>query len=216
VAIVLEDREVRYALLRAADATQVTALLADTFSLGEPMAAALQVTSEEMVAFVRLFMPRAVEQELSVVARAVRTGRLVGAVITDELGMPPPEGMDSISPRFAPLLTLLDQLDHAYLQDRVADAGEILHPFMVGVHPEATGRGVAGGLLDACLENGVRRGYRTAVTEATGARSQHVFRTRGFQDRLTAPYTAFRFAGRPVFAAIPGQVGTVLMERQLG
>src|SRR5262245_33273271 len=78
------------------------------------------------------------------------------------------------------------------------------------------GRKVAQNLVRACLENGAGKGYHTAVTEATGAISQHIFRSKfGFQDRLEIPYKTFVFEGRRVFASIRGHTGTILMDKTL-
>lgn len=59
-------------------------------------------------------------------------------------------------------------------------------------------------------------GYRTAVTEATGSMSRHVFRKLGFVDRFQVPYREFMFDGQRVFSSIEGVDGTVLMTRELG
>ena len=58
-------------------------------------------------------------------------------------------------------------------------------------------------------------GYGTAITEATGGASQHVFRKPGFRDLFVAPYKEFSFEGRHVFSAIEGVAGTILMARDL-
>jgi hypothetical protein len=52
-----------------------------------------------------------------------------------------------------------------------------LHLFMIAVDHRHKGRKVAHNLVRACLQNGARKGYHTAVTEATGVISQHIFRS---------------------------------------
>ncbi|MBZ5538165.1 MAG: GNAT family N-acetyltransferase [Acidobacteriia bacterium] len=62
-----------------------------------------------------------------------------------------------------------------------------------GVARTFGGRGVAQQLVATCLENGLKRGYRLAVTEATNSVSQHIFRRLGFADRVRRSYRNHRF-----------------------
>ena len=75
---------------------------------------------------------------------------------------------------------------------------------------------MAHNLVQNCLENGIRKGYHTAVAEATGVISQHIFKNRfGFVDRLEIPYKTFVYQGRRVFESIEGHPGTILMDKPL-
>jgi hypothetical protein len=58
-------------------------------------------------------------------------------------------------------------------------------------------------------------GYHAAITEATGAASQQVFRKAGFQPVAVAPYGDFSYNGNHIFSAIQGVEGTILMTLQL-
>ena len=93
--------------------------------------------------------------------------------------------------------------------------GESLHLFLVGVSDRVSGRGVAQQLVTACLEHGMRRGYRVAVTEATNKVSQHIFRKQGFVTRVQRSYEAHRFKGRQVFASIAEHGRPMLMDKSL-
>ena len=76
---------------------------------------------------------------------------------------------------------------------------------------------MAHNLLHSCLENGIRRGYHTAVAGATGVISQHLFRNKfGFVDRLEITYKTFVYQGRRVFESIQEHIGTILMDKSLG
>ena len=68
-------------------------------------------------------------------------------------------------------------------------------------------------MMEGC-ERG-RKGFQTAVTEATGAISQYIFRKYGFVDRLTISYKTFEYLGSRVFASIEGHMGTILMDKVL-
>jgi ribosomal protein S18 acetylase RimI-like enzyme len=161
------------------------------------------------------FGPRALAGRLSVVARDVSAGELVGALLADDFGTQLPAGLESVAPTFAPIGALLDGLDVQYRSSRDIVPGAFVHLFMVGVARHAGGRGIAQHLITTCLQNARARGYRLAVTEATGSVSQHVFRKLGFRDVLAAPYADFLFNEKRVFSAIVGPEATILMERDL-
>ena len=206
---------IEYGLVEEAEVDAMASLLAGCFSRFEPMAVALGLPYGEIQGLVKAFGPKALSEQLTIVAREVSTGRLVGALLTDDFGTPPPEALDAKAPTFAPVGALLDGLDEKYRATRAVEPGTHLHLFMVGVAQETTSRGIAGNLIAACLANGKSRGYWRAVTEATGASSQHVFRKCGFEELFLASYRQFTFNGQRVFASIVDPEGAALMARDL-
>ncbi|HET9793022.1 MAG TPA: GNAT family N-acetyltransferase [Thermoanaerobaculia bacterium] len=206
---------VEYGLLEETEFGAMTALLADVFSRREPPAVAVGLTAREITNLVSAFRKKALAERLTIVAREAPAGDLLGGLLVEDFGTPPPPGIDEAVPAFAPIGALLGGLDARYRESRSVAEGSHLHLFMLAVADRAAGRGIAHRLVAAALANGSRRGYRFAVTEATGRISQHVFRKLGFRDVLSAPYGTFLFEGRPVFASIVGHDATVLMEREL-
>jgi hypothetical protein len=130
-------------------------------------------------------------------------------VLTDDFASAPPEGIKRISEKFGPILALLDELDTQYKQGKSLHVGEYLHLFIIAVMHQHTGKKVAQNLIQACLKNGIRKGYRMAVTEATDVISQPIFRKCGFVERIEIPYKTFTYQGRRVFASIEGHTGTI-------
>ena len=206
---------IEYGVYSASDADAMANLLGEAFSRGDPPAVAVGLTPSEFGAFVRLLCPRAATDGLTIVAQLAGTGELVGALLTVDSAAAPPEGMDRLSPKFEPIFDILGELDAEYRGGGPPRPGESLHLFLLGVGERAAGRGVAHGLVAACLENGARKGYRTAVTEATNRVSQHVFRKQGFVERVRRSYGAHRFEGRAIFASIAEHGGPALMDRSL-
>jgi predicted N-acetyltransferase YhbS len=87
---------------------------------------------------------------------------------------------------------------------------------LLAVARQHTGRAVAQNVVRLCLENGVQKGYRTAVTEATGLVSQHIFReTHGFVARHEIAYQTFRYQGRRPFASIKEHRSVILMDKSV-
>lgn len=189
-------------------------LLATVFAQSEPPAVAMGLSVSELEDFLRLLAPRAVADGLTVMARESQSGATAGVLLTDDLAVPPP-GSHCISRKFLPIFALLDALDEQYKHDRSIARGECLHLFMLAVDPRFAGQGIAHRLVQYCLENGRRKGYRLAVTEATGNVSQHVFSKLGFHERFRLLYREFRFEGKAVFSSIREHSGVVLMEKRL-
>jgi len=210
-----EDLGVEYGVAEASDLDEMARLLAVVFSQYDPPAVATGLTPAEFEEFVRLSCPGAAADGLTIVGRSADTGEMVGALLTEDSAAPPPSGIERLSRKFDPIVDILGQLDAEYRQGKAVPPGEWLHLFLLGVAPAFGGRRVAQGLVAACLENGARKGYRIAVTEATNSVSQHIFRKHGFVDRVQRSYRDHRYEGRAFFASIEGHIGPILMDRGL-
>jgi ribosomal protein S18 acetylase RimI-like enzyme len=203
---------VNYSICEARDSDEMAQLLGEAFSHRDPPAMATGLTPSEFQGFVRLFFPRAGADGLTMVARSSETGEMIGALLTEDPVSPSPDGMDQLGAKFNPIFDILEQLGEEYRRGRTVSPGESLHLFLLGVAERFAGQGVAQHLVAACLENGARRGYRVAVTEATNKVSQHIFRKLGFVERVRRSYRDHRFNGQAVFASIAEHGGPILME----
>jgi GNAT superfamily N-acetyltransferase len=206
---------VDYGVAQSPDSEEIVHLLATVFSESEPPALAMGLSFREMEQFLRLFAPGAIAEGLTIVARGRDTGKLAGVLLTDDFAAPPALDLNQISAKFLPIFSMLENLDEQYRRGKTISRGEYLHLFMLGVDGEFAGRGIGQGLVKACLENGLRKGYRMAVTEATGIVSQRVFRKNGFVDRFSVSYRDFAHAGKLVFNSIQGHEYAILMDRAL-
>jgi ribosomal protein S18 acetylase RimI-like enzyme len=211
----MEDHGLSYGLLQTSEVDPMVRLLATAFSVAEPPAVAMGLSYDELAGFVGLLAPRAVDDGLTVVARDCAGGELVGVVLTDDFAAPSPIDLHLISKRFLPIFAMLDALDAQYRHGRTIVPGQHLHLFMLAVDARFAGQGIAQRLVETCLENGRKKGYRHAVTEATGVISQRVFRKLGFEERHRVSYRDYSYGGEAVFASIVGHDGAALMERML-
>jgi len=207
---------VEYGMPEAVETGAMARLLAKAFSRFEPMGVAVDLPFVQIERLVAAFVPKALAEQLSVVARDASTGHLLGALLADDFGTDPPPGLEEAAPRFAPIGALLEGLDEQYRAKTAVAPGTHAHLFMVAVAEAATSRGIAGRLVQTCIDNAKQLGYTTAITEATGSASQRVFRKLGFVDALVTPYKDFTFDGVRVFSSIDGVEGTILMTRNLG
>lgn len=206
---------IEYGLLQEEDAEAMARLLAKVFSELEPMGRAVGIPCEQVERLVKTFVPKALTEQLTILARDASSSRLVGAMLADDLGTDGPTGLDEAAPQFAPIGSLLGVLDEQYRAVTTVAKGTHAHMFMVGVEASSQLRGIATRLVETCMANAAADGYKTAVTEATGSVSQHVFRKLGFVDRFQVLYQEFTFDGQRVFPSIEGVDGTVLMTREL-
>ncbi|MHC5110451.1 MAG: GNAT family N-acetyltransferase [Planctomycetota bacterium] len=215
MALFPEHPQVEYSVCTASDADAMAKLLGDVFSRRDPPAYAVGLTASEFEAFVRLFLPKAVSEELTVVARSRDNGELVGALLTEDSAQPMPDGLHRLSPKLDPVFDILTPLGDEYWRDRPIVPGDSIHLFLLAVDDTATGCGVAQQLVTSCLNVGQSRGYRFAVTEATNLTSQHIFRKCGFEEQVRGSYEKHRFHGLACFASIVEHGGPILMDRRL-
>lgn len=207
--------DIQYAVAQLSDSDDIVGLLAKAFSASEPPAVAMRLSCDEMERFLRVIAPQIIPHQLTLIARASESNRPAGALLTDDFASPPVLDVAQISPKFLPIFTMLQRLDDDFRAATPVLPGTHLHLFMLAVDAQFAGCGVAQGLVNACVDNGIRRGYRTALTEATGKTSQHVFRKNGFADRCSIPYAEFAYEGRVVFASLREHERAILMARSL-
>jgi ribosomal protein S18 acetylase RimI-like enzyme len=211
----LAQETVDYDVATPFDAEEIARLLATAFSESEPPAVAMGLTLRDLQQFLQRFAPRAITDGLTLVARSRDTGKLAGVLLTDDFASPPALDLNQISKKFLPIFSMLETLDEQFRGGRTILAGEFLHLYMLGVDRQLAGRGIAQGLVKACLDNGFRRGYQMAVTEATGRVSQRVFRKQGFEERFKVSYQDFMYDDKVVFASIQGHENAILMDKSL-
>lgn len=204
-----------FEICRPSDVAEMCRLLAETFARNDPPAVAVGLTAAEFEAFVRTVSAPETTRELTIVARDPESGTLAGAMLTEDAASLPPEGMAALSPKFDPIFDLFGQLEAQLGEQPVRNLGEVLHLFLLGVHDRFAGQGVGQRLVLEALNNGIARGYRTAVVEATNLTSQHIFSKLGFRTRARTSYAAYRHDGVPVFDSIAQHGGPVSMIRDL-
>ena len=207
--------DIHYSVYQDSDRDEVTALLAKEFSDRDPPAVATGISEAEFAEFVSLFCSRAADQQLTIVARSSATDALCGAVLTEDCALDMPPGIEGVSEKFGPIFEILGELDEEYRNSSQAPTGPAIHLLLLGVSRDFAGRGVAHGLVSECLANGANRGFQMAVTEATNPTSQHIFRKRGFSDRVTRSYADHQSGEQKPFASIADAGGPILMDKQL-
>lgn len=213
--ILNETEGVQYELFDINELHEMAVMTAEAFARYEPITSAIGISIEDFADFVRLRWPKVEQEELTVIARNQDSKQIIGAMIADDFAVEPPEEIRRLGDNFEPVWAILDKLDNQYKLGRILPKGEYLHLILLAVDHQQTGKNVAKNLLQTCLDNGIRKGYKTGIVEATGVVSQHIFRKFGFVDCFETPYKAFTFQGKQVFDSIKDHHGIILMDKSL-
>jgi ribosomal protein S18 acetylase RimI-like enzyme len=214
-----EIQGIRYQLYQAADLDEMAAVQAEAFTSGaEPVIGAVGATFQQFSEFIQLLGPVIERDGLSIVARDVSSGAMVGSSLHLDLATENPVQVGKLE-WLAPALALLDEMDRVYFdrycQGRHAPPGEIFHFCWGAVLPGFERRRISQTMVDVSLELGVGKHYRTAVVEASGLASQHVFRKRGFTERVEIPYKNYTYQGRRPFESVSAVPSIILLDRPL-
>jgi ribosomal protein S18 acetylase RimI-like enzyme len=216
VAEAAEVEGIRYAVCREADLAELIPLVARTFATNDPPAVAVGLTADELEAYLARAAGDAGRDGLTIVARAVATGQLAGALLALDAAADP-ASIDGLSPKLEPVMGIFAALDAALDEElggpQPPVAGQTLYLLMLAVADGFARRGIAQELVRACLANGARLGYRRAETTATNLVSQHIFGKLGFVTRAQVSYAGYRHQGRAVFASIADVGGPIAMAR---
>ena len=210
-----EIEGVRFAVTEPAEFPEIAAVIGTAFARADPLSVAAGLSAAQVEGFVRAVTRVENVADLSIVARDIATGAVVGVLLGEDAAAPPPPAPPAMPESFIPLLTLFVALI-GEMPARNAEPGEVVHLYMLAVDEPSTRRGIAQRLVQASVDNAADRGYRLAVTEAAGRVSHHVFAKRGFRDRASVSYAEFEYGGRHPFAVVAQEGGIVSMELDLG
>lgn len=194
-------KEISYQILAEEHLATAIECIASNFVSGELMTTALGITLEEFKYFAKIFLKKAVKDQLSLIAKDERSGKVVGALICEDFVTELPDGIETVSPKFLPIFEVLGSLDEAYKEKYLVKPGQLYHIFMVGVNKEYAGLSTR---LTKIAEHLARKkGYIAAIGEATGPISYQIYTKRlGFREiEGINPiyYKEFYYEGQPIF-----------------
>lgn len=210
-----EQSGIRYSICRPEDVEEMVSVLAEAFARRDPLEVALGITAQEFATFLTTVSATAGDDGLSMVARDLASGSMVGALLNEDAGRRFERDRGASSSRFGPISDLFREIDEQVGEAGLIEPGTTLHVFMLGVDDRFAGCGIAQRLVKASLANAAALGYRIAVTEATNLVSQHIFAKLGFVTRAQVSYADYRRDGAATFASIADQGGIRSMVLEL-
>lgn len=191
-------------------------VVAKAFCTNEPMTVCQKISVQNLIHFIELLGSKAEQEKLTIVAIDKTTEQIVGVALTDDFGLAPPSGMEIISESFLPIFSLLDKLAEQYQENKTINPGEYLHIAMVAVDEKYKNKHIAYNLVQTCLKNGIKKGYKIALAEVTGSISQHLFKNNcDFVERFKINYKTFTYNGKQVFETIDVPIDAILMDKRL-
>lgn len=213
--VIFEEDGIQYSLLTDADIEGAVACLCEAFPR-EPMTRLCGISAREFEPFARTFCRQAPLDGFSLIARDLATRAVIGCQVSEDYTASPALDMAEISPRFLPILALLEQLDKTYQSNHQSKRGEVFHLNLGAVQASHEGGIIPSRLIEISLALAAARGFRRALGHVAASSIQQLFRgDLGFREVARADYRAFEFEGRRVFESIVDPPATILMERTL-
>ncbi len=192
-----------YDVLQDQDLGHAIECVTNTFAVGDPLSRAVGLSIQDLESYIQVFMQRKlVTDGLSVVARDDSNGNVVGAILMGDFMTRKPEDMEGLSRKMLPYIAILDNLDRRYIANNDIQRGEVLHVFMAGVSDLQVNKGIGFQMLLKGYEIARSKGYRRAISEITGAASQHVAEKYGARTLYKVLYRDFEYQGVRPFRTI--------------
>lgn len=204
---------VSYELLDETNLNECVDLMAEVFSVAEPLTRLVEITQDEFRQFAEINCRKAVRERMAVIARDPGSGQLLGFNVSEDLGTEPPVELKLISSKFKPIVDILGQLVAIFAQTEEIKPGRFMHIFMIGLKPGKTNPSLAIDLMNASLECAQKLGFHGAIGEVTSYLSARLGRRCGFEERAAIYYDEYTFDGKKVFAEL-GHTSCRLMVRK--
>ncbi len=215
----LEKDGIIYELLQEKDLQGTINCLVDIFTTDEQLTRELGFTTEEFDPLAEIICVKAVEDQLSQIARDVQTGEVVGFTIAQDL-FGNDEFLHLINEKvvkFKPAIDLVEKLEAEYLKNKPqVTKGQILYVFMSGVRPRYRGGKMARIGFEKNVTAAKEKNYQLAMTECTSRTSQVAAMRLGFKEIVSIDYKDYLYEGKPVFQGLAEtHKRCILMEKVL-
>ena len=201
--------------MEESDTEEVLELLARSFCAHDPLEVILEITEAEFTEMTRLDLPQIFQDKLSLVVRHEETNELIGVTTSLDAMTPFTDSSGKISPKFAPVAAIVNQLHDPYLERIPKVRGHTAYYYMGAVRPDWQGRGIAQTMFKATEELIASKHYKRIFGIATNRGSYAAIHKNGFKAVATVAYRDFAFGGKKVFAPIQKHLGVTLVEKYL-
>jgi GNAT superfamily N-acetyltransferase len=151
----------------------------------------------------QMFVERAAESDLSIVAFNEAKNRIEGVMINEDWKELPPSFYRQLRD-WRPVRAIFNEL-HIRFKSREPriEHGKVLHPLYFScVHPESRRKGIATNLWNQSVEVAKARNYDTLVAETSVTATERLCHKLGFKLASSVEYHEFLFEGRKPFAVL--------------
>ena len=209
------NRDIEFRLMEESDAEGALELLAKSFCNHDPIEVVLGITEPEFIEMIRLDLPQIFRDSLSIVAELAGTNELIGVTIALDATTAFTDSTGKISPKFAPVAAIVNQLHHPYLKRLPKTGGHTAYYYMGAVKAAYQGRGVARRMFKAAEDRIASKLYKRLFGISTNRSSLAALEKNGFHSVATVSYQDFVFQGQKPFASIQKHSGLALIEKDL-
>lgn len=190
---------VAYDVLDHRHLDECVTIMSEIFSKGEPLTKILNINLYEFCYFAEVFAKKAIEEELAIFAKERETGNMLGFCLSEDLLTQPPAGVEFISPKFAPIIQLIDQMDEWFTSRHRVAAGQYLHILLTGISRRCRHRDVSLRVVAENLRLAEQKGFSGALGESTTTLAARAAMKNGFREQFAISYQDFKIDGDPVF-----------------
>lgn len=189
----------RFELFNHSRINETREFLIEYFFKREPISQSLGLREEEIIPFLDLLLPKAAEEQLSLVA-IDEFDHLCGVLICDDyFGNIPPE-FENLDEKIQNIFCFLDVLGQKFRGEHLAIENEYFHLLIIATNV----KGISKELTAKALELAKIKNYSHAVLEATGKTSQHISENGlNFTEINRLFYNKFQVDGKLIFTNLP-------------
>ena len=207
-----------YQLLQERDIEQAINCLIDVFTSAEPITKELKISPNEFDHFAKIICQKYVEDKFSMIAKEPVNYQVVGFIISQDLSNKLSEEIyNNIcqNQKMNTLFQFLKELNEQYEIHKTNLISKVFSIFLLGVREEYKNKNIGNKLLEHNLKIASKEKFSLVKVEATGNKSQHIFRNYGFKDKCSIDYQNYEYQGIKIFEGIKEHKSCILMEKLL-
>jgi ribosomal protein S18 acetylase RimI-like enzyme len=179
---------------------------------GEVMAKHLGIFPEDYLSYTEIVCAKAADDGLTYLAYHQPSSEVASFLICETMISAPQYSAMRISPKFRPLIAILEMLDRKYHEYRRGNLDDTLHLYMLGTAPEYRRFGLGRLLISRAIEDARRNGFKRLIAEATGLGSQALLENMGFTCLFEEAYRDYNLDGTQPFKDLTGPTHCKLVE----
>lgn len=200
--------------IQETDLEKVALLLSESFTKREPITMAMNFTIEEHLPHAKSLVATAIQDQLSFLCEDTVKEEITGYVLSEDFSRVH-NFSNPFSPKYPPIVGLLDELSLEFQKECLGQPGVIIHLLMLGVAPSYLKQGIGTQLAIKTLENSKSLRFKEVVAEATATYSQKIFDNLGFQVKKGIRYSDYIFENARPFSEIRDPLNATFVSKVL-
>jgi len=170
----------------------------------DPFTRSLGLSQAQWGVMSRMFVHRAAQKNLSLVAINEETEQIEGVIINEDWKEKQPSDYSMLED-WAPVRAIFNELHTRFKSIHpMIEHGKVLHPlYFTCVRQDVRRQGIVSSLWERSVEIARNRNYEQMVAESGNPTSYSVFVKLGFQEAAKVDFSEFKFQGQNPFSNLP-------------